>query len=343
MTPGGGGGGGGGGLGNIGQQQQQANIQTGIANQVLNNTNQVTPYGSLKYTETGGRDVNGNWVPSFTATQTLSPEQQKIYDATTGLQTKALTDIAPGVLNNVQTAVGTPLTDNTTLRNQAYDALTARSNTDLGRLLDAQKVQLENQGIQPGSEAYNRALEPFTRAITDASNQATINAGNLAQQNLSTEQTIRNQPLQDYATLMGFGGGVTNPNYVNTPQTQVQTPDVTSPALAQYQMNQAAGAANTGGLFGLGGTILGAGIKYGLPLFMSGSDIRMKENIRHIGHTNDGQRLYFFTYKNDPATPHVGLMAQEVERIKPDAVHEIGGFKYVDYGKALVDAGSRHG
>lgn len=61
----------------------------------------------------------------------------------------------------------------------------------------------------------------------------------------------------------------------------------------------------------------------------------MKDNVRRVGQTDDGQPLYFFTYKNDPHTPHVGLMAQDVERINPDAVIEIDGMKYVDYGKAL--------
>lgn len=256
---GGGGGSSSGGLSNIGQQQQTANIQTSIAQQQLNNTNQVTPYGNLTYSQTGGTDVNGNWVPQYTATQTLSPEQQQIYNETTGLQNQALGQIAPGVLNNVQTAVNTPLTDNTTLRNNAYNALTARSTQDLNTQLDQQKTQLANQGIQPGSTAYNNAILPFTRAITDASNQATINAGTIAQQDLGTQQTIRNQPLQDYATLMGFGGGVTNPNYVNTPQASVQAADMESPAIAQYQANTAAGNAATGGMFGLAGSAIGAG------------------------------------------------------------------------------------
>jgi hypothetical protein len=264
VTPGGGGGGSSSSLGNVGQQQQQANVQTGIANAVLNNTNQVTPYGSLTYQEGPGRYLSdGTFVPSFTATQTLSPDQQKLYDQQTALQQQALGQIAPGVLNNVNTAVNTPLTDNTALRNQAYDALTARSTEDLGRQLDQQKTQLANQGIQAGSDAYNRALEPFTRAMTDASNQATINAGNIASQNLSTEQTIRNQPLQDYATLLGFGGGVTQPNYVNTPQQQIQTADFESPAIAQYQANMAGNAAGMGGLFGLGGSFLNAGATLG--------------------------------------------------------------------------------
>lgn len=254
------------GVGQAGQFQQQANIQTGIANQVLNNTNQVTPYGNLTYTTTGGQDVNGNWVPQFTATQTLSPDQQTLLDQQTALQKQALGGIAPGVLNNVQNAVNTPLTDNTTLRNNAYDALTARSTQDLGTQLDQQKTQLANQGIAPGSTAYNNAILPFTRAITDASNQATINAGTIAQQDLSTQQTIRNQPLQDYSTLLGLSGGPTNPTFTNTPQTQTQSPDMESPLISQYQSNTAANAATTGGLFGLGGTVLGAGLKYGLPL-----------------------------------------------------------------------------
>lgn len=259
----GGGGGSSGDLGNIGQQQQTANIQTGIANAVLNNTNQVTPYGSLTYNQTGGQWIDGNYVPQYTATQTLSPDQQKIYDQQTALQQQALGQIAPGVLNNVQTAVNTPLTSNDALRSQAYDALTARSTEDLNRQIDQQKTQLANQGIQAGSAAYNNALEPFTRAITDASNQATINAGNLAQQNLGMEQTIRDQPLQDYATLLGFGGGVTQPNYVNTPQSQIQTADMESPLIAQYQANTAGNAAGMGGLFGLGGSLLNAGATFG--------------------------------------------------------------------------------
>ena len=81
----------------IGQQQATQNVQTGIANATLGNTNQVTPYGNLTYTETGGKDVGGNWVPSYTATQILSPEQQAIYDKTTGLQSGAL-DTAKNVM-----------------------------------------------------------------------------------------------------------------------------------------------------------------------------------------------------------------------------------------------------
>lgn len=59
------------------------NTDTATSQQLLNMTNQVTPDGSLTYTQTGTNgytDSQGNWVelPQFTATTTLSPQQQAI-------------------------------------------------------------------------------------------------------------------------------------------------------------------------------------------------------------------------------------------------------------------------
>lgn len=418
----------------VSADQSKSNVQTGIANATLNNTNQVTPYGNLNYTQTGGQDVGGNFVPSYTATQTLSPAQQTILDKNNDLSIRALNAASP-LLDRVASTVATPLsfsgapalnntpllgglsrgvldpinklnsidlsytgpTDPNKLRDDAYSALTARSNTDLTRSRTDQQVQLANQGIAPGSEAWNRAMEGQDRAVTDASNQATINAGtiagqdaqnaatlagarstlagtqaqiagtegnlygtagNLEQAKFGQDQSLRNQwineyttqrnaPLTDYQSLFGLSGGVTNPTFANTPTGQIPMTDVTSPQIARYQgqvqqaqNSQANSNATAGGLFGLGGSILG-GVARALPyasMFgLPGSDIRMKEDIRHIGYSNDGQRLYSFRYIGQPQT-HVGLMAQEVERIKPHAVVEENGWKYVDYAKALEDA-----
>ena len=70
------------------------------------------------------------------------------------------------------------------------------------------------------------------------------------------------------------------------------------------------------------------------------SDRRLKENIKHIGKTNDGQTIYSYNYKGDPRT-QIGLMAQEVEKKHPEAVGLAGGYKTVDYAKATADA-ARH-
>lgn len=68
------------------------------------------------------------------------------------------------------------------------------------------------------------------------------------------------------------------------------------------------------------------------------SDVRLKENIVPVGQTFGGLGVYAYNYKGDPRR-QIGLMAQEVEQTRPDAVREHeSGFKMVDYGKALSDA-----
>lgn len=115
-----------------------------------------------------------------------------------------------------------------------------------------------------------------------------------------------------------------------------QTPYYTNPAASILGGGLGLASLFSGGsnsaASGIGSAIGGLGSLFGK------SDIRAKENIRHIGKTNDGQNLWFFTYKDDPTTPHIGLMAQEVEKIHPEAVVEIDGIKHVDYALALKDA-----
>ena len=66
------------------------------------------------------------------------------------------------------------------------------------------------------------------------------------------------------------------------------------------------------------------------------SDRRLKEDVKRIGKTDDGLPIYSFKYKGDDAEQtHVGFMADEVEKVKPEAVHKgaLNGFDMVDYSK----------
>lgn len=69
------------------------------------------------------------------------------------------------------------------------------------------------------------------------------------------------------------------------------------------------------------------------------SDARLKENIEPVGRLNDGQTIYRYNFKGDPAT-HIGLLAQEVEGHRPQSVKEIDGIKGVDYHDATDEAAS---
>ena len=70
------------------------------------------------------------------------------------------------------------------------------------------------------------------------------------------------------------------------------------------------------------------------------SDERLKENIKAVGKTFDGQTIHSYNYKGDPRT-QIGLIAQEVQKHHPDAVGLAGGYKTVNYDKATEDAADR--
>lgn len=60
------------------------------------------------------------------------------------------------------------------------------------------------------------------------------------------------------------------------------------------------------------------------------SDRRLKKNIKRIGTTADGLPLYSYTFI-PTGEVEIGVMADEVEQVKPGAVVNIGGYKAVDY------------
>jgi hypothetical protein len=60
------------------------------------------------------------------------------------------------------------------------------------------------------------------------------------------------------------------------------------------------------------------------------SDMRLKEDISPVGTLFDGTPVYGYRYKGAGAY-HIGLMAEDVERMTPRAVIEINGYKAVDY------------
>ena len=110
-------------------------------------------------------------------------------------------------------------------------------------------------------------------------------------------------------------------------------------------------AGGSGGGGGGGGGLMGAastiGSLYGaakgigamgtflssLPFF---SDERLKDNIKQIGKTFDGQNIY--SYDMGDGRTQMGLLAQEVLHHKPEAVGKDQGYLTVDYRKATEDS-----
>lgn len=168
---------------------------------------------------------------------------------------------------------------------------------------------------------------PFQRAQMVGS--AAANVGNLNAQGLQNQIALRNQPLNEAGALL-TGNMVQTPQLMNTPQTQVAPTDVIGSTMGAYngQMQaynaqQQQKSAALGGMYGLGGAgLMAAGMAF--------SDRRLKTDIRRIGQTDGGTPLYQYRYKGTTG-PQIGVMAQELMKKQPEAVHKLGGFYAVNY------------
>lgn len=268
----------------VGQQQLGANVNTAIANAWLNNTNQVTPYGTLTYTENGRKPIaDGVVVPQFTAETKLTPAGQKLQDTNMAI-TQGTADLAKSYVDRIGTATAQPFSYDgmpaapqydEAARTAARDRIVARQSPVFAQQEEALRTRLANQGLQPGSEAYTNAMSDFTRGQNDYYLGADARAGDEAARIFGLQGTARDraigdalrersQPINEVAALLGTGTGVRDPSFVNTPQTQVAPTDVTTPYIAQqqqqmqaWQQGQQNNNALMGSIFGLGGSALG--------------------------------------------------------------------------------------
>lgn len=340
------------------EAQSATNKETAYWNAVLNNVNQITPYGNLTYSAAG--PYNPDQPPQFTSTITLSPEQQKLYD-TQSQQQQRLADIGGQQMERINQAVSTPYSfsglpaapnagDVNALAQRGQDAIMSRLDPQFARDEEALRTRLINQGIGQGSEAYDHEFERFNQAKNDARMQAVLQGQNYGGAESQQQLALRNQAIQEYNaqrnaplneyTALTAGQQVQNPNFSSSGYQGAQAPDYANLVNQQYQsqMNQynqkvAQGNNTTNALFGLGGQALGgfAGSQAGSALIAGFlSDENAKENIVLIGKTPAGLGVYEFNYIGDD-TPQTGVMAQEVELLIPEAVYMKDGFKHVNY------------
>jgi hypothetical protein len=312
--------------------QTAQNVSTAVAQSYLNNANQVTPFGNLTYDQTGSYEMTdpntGNVydIPTWTATQELSPTAQRTVDAQMGAQ-ENMAGIARDQSARIGDLLGNPLElTNEAAESRLMELGRKRLDPALDRRREATQNRLAQQGIMPGSEGYDRAMNRLSENENDAYNQLMLQGRGQAMDELLTQ---RNQPINETASLMS-GSQVQQPRFVNTQPAQLGNVDRAGLEMDAYgqrmnawQAQQAQRNSMMGGLFGLAGNLITA------------SDERVKENVEKVGETDDGQNIYSYNYKGSPRT-EMGLMAQEVQRKKPDAVvRGMGGILGVDYGKAL--------
>jgi hypothetical protein len=86
-----------------------------------------------------------------------------------------------------------------------------------------------------------------------------------------------------------------------------------------------------GNLFG---QLLSAGTALGSAA-MRYSDVRVKTDIKRVGTLDNSLPVYAYRYVWG-GPPEIGVMAQDVEKIHPEAVGNAWGLKTVDYQRAVA-------
>lgn len=317
-------------------QQQAALSSQNIQQQtVANRPDQITSSGSIKWTQDPS---TGKW----TQTETLSPELQAIRD-------KQIAQLS-GLQNN-------PAFQGPQF-NQAYadkysndmlTALTARMDPQYQRDQESMATKLRLQGLQPGTEAYDRAYKNLLTSQGDVRAQANLQAqlagGAEARNQFQTEYQAALQnyllPYQTYAATSGGAGNLV-PQYQGfTGSGSAATPDILGAAQQSYaqQMqayNEAQAKKSSKGssigtiVGGVGGFMVGGpagaaiGASAGGQLGSSFSDAALKYDITPMSDEECYKimmEMVPVSWRWDGTTVlDAGVIAQQVNELLPELV-----------------------
>jgi len=187
---------------------------------------------------------------------------------------------------------------------------------------EAQQQMFQNQNT---TTAANNALKDQTFNAQQA--QLTVQ-NNARSQYLNELYAQRNQPINEISSLLS-GAQVNSPNFVPTQGVNIPNVDYAGLVQQDYANKVNAYNAKQAGI----GSILG-----GVAGLASLSDERAKKDIKKVG------GLYEYRYKGEGknAPKRIGVMAQEVEKVRPDVVIKgDDGLRRVDYG-ALFAVGRKN-
>jgi hypothetical protein len=254
------------------RETAQGNIDAARVATAANRVNQITPFGNLTYKQTG-TDSYGN--PTWTATQELSPDQEKIRIAQSGLNTGLLSTAQKG-LDYAGNLLEKPGIDMSKLPSTGFDPGQSYQDAIMKRLvpqLDRENQSFEqdmaNKGIGVGTQAYNTAKQLLSQNQNDRLTSATVqglNTGLTANQQAFSQAGYNQLQPINVINALRTGTQVSSPQYVNPAlQSTTQGPDLLGATTNQYNAQlgatNAANAATSGfmsGLMNIGAAAAGA-------------------------------------------------------------------------------------
>lgn len=242
----------------LGQQQAAENARAAKEQQRMNMTNQNTMYGSLSY------KADPNSPSGYTATQAYTPEIQNILNGNVKFS-QGMSDTGNALLasqggalgKGVDLSYGANADRLAQLQQKTLDPMWSRRQNDFDQ-------QMANRGVMPGSAAYDNAYRDFNTSKNDAYNNMFLNAYN----------TANNAAVSQFNTNLGGLNSLQNGSQVQAPVSSLGLTSTPQESIApvdygglygqmygqqnqRYQNDIANRGAAMGGLFGLGGSILG--------------------------------------------------------------------------------------
>lgn len=259
-----------------------------------NRPTQNSPFGSTSWEQ----DANGNW----TQNTTLTP----------GLQ-----DAAQSIIGGLGNQLDPTATRDQAI-NAAYGQATSRLDPQWQQREQATAAQLANQGLTPGSMAYNAQMQNQNMARNDAYSQALYNAqtgaGNAA---FGQAMQANQQPYQQLGALQGLtqqNGFNQSANLLGALGQQY------AGQLQNYGMDQASKNSKMSGAAGLGGAAIAA------------SDERLKDKVERLAwDAIPGVPFATWEWKHRPGERQLGVIAQDLEKVRPDLVIVKDGTRFVNY------------
>ncbi len=334
-------------LGQLGNAPMGATAgQTGAVNQIAGEAAGVPGFGAQ------GIGAVNNLFGSNTGAQ------QNILSNAYGQQAGALSPMLSAGYTNPMTnpELGSAMsTLNSDITNQIQGQFAA-AGRPLGT--NADSAQALARGLSQGEGGLlANEFNTLTGNQLQAANQLGGAAGQTAQGITGQQQAQYSNWLQAMQASGAIPGMLTQPGMANLTAQQLQAG---LPTMNLQQLEalgipiaglgaQSTGQSTTtqqspwyttalGGLFGGMGLLGGTGA-FGSNGWLNFSDERVKEDIAPIGKLYDETPIFSYRYKDDPV-PRIGLIAQDIETRRPDAVQEFPGtdIKMVDYGKATERA-----
>ena len=233
--------------------------------------------------------------------------------AMTGNTNSSRTGIAEGLVERGLAQQSTDL--GASLRSKAFsDGLTLASNN--AQTNNAQKLGSLSTGASAGTYAANSGGAASSQSLADKNNLLGIandagaglqNSNQLTLDNLLKQyQSGVSSPYDALNGLMGIIGTNNWGSSSSGTSTTTKTPSA-------FEV--------IGGLLGAAGNAK--------SLF---SDERLKSGLKLVGKLDNGLGVYSYFYTDDPfKRVHIGVIAQHAERMFPDAVEEMHGYKTVNY------------